>query len=288
MFTVKSKTVLEAGHESSLFFFFFPGSCILTIGLWSYSCFLFAVKSLEFLSPHPLQEIWGMPVALRLGALLNPEKMVVELSLSTIRQQLPRIFRNTGWTCHHILHTVFSGICLSLSCPSGMIDWFDFIGFVAAPLQRRRWQSASSVMESRLKRREKPASKSSQFLLRRRLEGPGQQQIFSEEGAVMGSSKKAGGISTAVKQPGKTAKGPGLAETRGWCRKSRNRGKEFFHGCIFTGSISPGRTVALPLPYSNNLFRCICNQIKVADGSTANTDFVSVKPPGRWNDRTSS
>ena len=117
------------------------------------------------------------------------------------------------------------------------------------------------VIESRLRRGEKPASKSSQFLLQRRLEGPG-------------GSKEAGGISTAAKQPEQAAEGPGLLEMRGWCKKSRNRGKEFFHGCIFTGSISPRRAVALPPPYSTKLLKCISNQIEVASGSTASIGFV--------------
>lgn len=53
-----------------------------------------------------------------------------------------------------------------------------------------------SVMESRLRGEEKPASKSSQFLLQRRQEGPG-------------GSKKVSGIRTAAKQPGMTAEGLG-------------------------------------------------------------------------------
>lgn len=53
-----------------------------------------------------------------------------------------------------------------------------------------------SVMEGRLRGEEKPASKSSQFLLQRRQEGPG-------------GSKKVSGISTAAKQPGMTAEGLG-------------------------------------------------------------------------------
>lgn len=91
----------------------------------------------------------------------------------------------------------------------------------ATPLQRRRWQNASAVMESRL-RRERPASKSSHFLLQSRLEGPGQQQVFSEEGAVMGGSKKAGGISTAAWEESWRAS---TGETRGWCGKSKKQGK---------------------------------------------------------------
>lgn len=75
---------------------------------------------------------------------------------------------------------------------------------------------------------------------------------------------------------------------RGWCKKSRNRGKEFFNGYVFTGSISPRKVVALPLPYSNKLFKCISNQIKVANGSTASAGFVSVKPPGTQDDCTSN
>lgn len=147
-------------------------------------------------------------------------------------------------------------------------------------MQRWQWQSGFTVMESRL-RREKLASQSSWFLLQRGLEEPRQQQIFLEDGAVKGGSKKAGGISTALKQPEKAAEWLGLAETRGWCRKSRNSGRELFLRCVLTGSISPRRTTALPSAYSNNLFKCICNQIKVARGGTANTDFVSVNPSGR-------
>lgn len=38
------------------------------------------------------------------------KEVVLELSLSKIRQQLPRLFRTTGWTCHPIWYTDFSGV----------------------------------------------------------------------------------------------------------------------------------------------------------------------------------
>ena len=115
-----------------------------------------------------------------------------------------------------------------------------------------------SVMESR---------QSSQFLLHRRLRGARRQQ----------ESRWDKHSSEAVLEDCGRAR---ALRDEGLVRKEQKQGKGIFSWLHFHKAPSSS--------YSNKLFKYISNQRRVANGSTASTDFISIKPPGRQNDCASS